>query len=680
MSRLTRKYLLWAGASLAGVVAVQVAGLHLLGQQLGDEQTSFPWGALTVGLSVAGFALLALWIIVRNVAQPLDWLASALRRTASGDFAAEPAGRRGHGLDELFSAFEFMRDRMQESVVSRDYFDRLVANISDAILVTDAAGQIARANVAAAKLLGYGDDDMLGLPISDIVAESEQDTVRSSVSAPRDGIFTHRDRTRIPVSYTVSELRTDEGELEGRIYAVQDVAERRRVEQRIRYLARTDSLTKLPNRMQFQHQLQQSIARARREGRYLALLYLDIDRFKDVNDTFGHSVGDTSLETFAQRILSELPEGATAGRLAGDEFAVLVVGSNAMGGFVDRVSAVATDLLAAIGKPFDVQCEEVFVTTSMGIALYPSDGDNVIDLLRNSDAALYQAKRAGGNCFEFYSTDMNTAAVERLMLKSKLRRSFEREELRMHYQPKYNLENGKVEGAEALVRWDLPDRGLVFPSDFIPLAEETNLILQLGEWVLNQVCEDYRLWQRSLPSPGRVSVNLSLKQLQQQRFLERVRTAFKTHAVSPTCLELEITETTLMEDTDRTIRILDALYGMGLHLTIDDFGTGYSSLSALQQFPIGTLKIDRSFVRDVTVDQDDATMVTTIIQMARGLGLDVVAEGVESTQQLEFLREVGCDYVQGHLFGDPMTAEGFRDLLIDQAAGTNQYRSLFAYS
>jgi EAL domain-containing protein (putative c-di-GMP-specific phosphodiesterase class I) len=314
----------------------------------------------------------------------------------------------------------------------------------------------------------------------------------------------------------------------------------------------------------------------------------------------------------------------------------------------------------------------------MGVALYPRDADNVIDLLRNADAALYQAKRAGGNCYEFYSEAMNNAAVDRLMMKSKLRRAFERDELRLHYQPKYSLKTGRIEGAEALVRWDLPDRGLVFPSDFIPLAEETNLILQIGDWVLNRVCEDYRNWQRTLASPGRVSLNLSLKQLQQQRFLERVQAVFRAHNVSPTCLELEITETTLMDDAERTIRLLNSLYSMGLHLAIDDFGTGYSSLSALQQFPISTLKIDKSFVRDVAIDRDDAAIVSAIIHMGRSLGMDVVAEGVESQQQLEFLRAQGCDYVQGHLFGDPTTAEGMRELLIDQAEGSMRHRKLFA--
>ncbi len=671
MTRLTRKYLLWAAASLMVVVVSLVAGVHQFGQE-----TGFPWATLTVGASVAAFALLVIWVLMNRLILPLDTLTAALQRATQGDFSEESGGPGRRELDQLFDAFELMRNELRESMSSRDYFDRLVSSISDAIVVTDADGRILRSNVAATELLGYENEGLVGMPMSDVLAsELEADAHRNTT--PADGFFTHHDKTPVAVSYTVAELRNDRGELEGRIYSAQNVAERKRAEQRIRYLARTDPLTKLPNRMQFQHQLQQSLARARRANQYLALLYLDIDRFKDVNDTFGHTVGDSSLEIFSQRILSELPEGAIAGRLAGDEFAVLVTGFQSMDGLIDRVSEVATAVLAAIGQPFHIQREEVFITSSMGIALYPGDGDNVIDLLRNSDAALYQAKRAGGNCFEFYSPDMNTAAVERLMLKSKLRRAFEREELRMHYQPKYNLENGRVEGAEALVRWDLPDRGLVFPSDFIPMAEETNLILQLGEWVLNQVCEDYRLWQRSLPSPGRVSINLSLKQLQQQRFLERVQAIFKAHSVSPTCLELEITETTLMDDADRTIRILDALYGMGLHLTIDDFGTGYSSLSALQQFPISTLKIDRSFVRNVTTDEDDATMVRTIVQMARGLKLEVVAEGVESQEQLEFLREVGCDHAQGHLFGDPMTAEGYRDLLVDQAEGSNRFRALF---
>ena len=600
---------------------------------------------LGVGLVAVCVTLLAVWVVARQIGNALDG----------------------------------MRAQLKDSVITRDYLDRLLSSMHDAIIVADPENKIIRANAATGNLLDYADDELVGRPLADVLdLDTEELPVQdSSTATPFEGVFKRRDSSPIAVSYTVSEVRNDRGELEGKIVAAQNVAERKRAEQRIRYLARTDSLTKMANRMQFQHQLQQGIARANRTGRYLALLYLDIDRFKDINDTFGHGAGDTSLEIFAQRILAELPEGAVSGRLAGDEFAVLLSGFETLDDLTEAISTTSDALLHAIGRPFHVQGEEIFITTSVGVACYPDDGDNVIDLIRNGDAAMYQAKRAGGNCVERYSADMNTAAVERLMLKSKLRRAFEREELRLHYQPKYSLKTKRIEGVEALVRWELPERGLVYPSDFIPLAEETNLILQVGDWVLNRVCEDYRLWQRSLPSPGRVSVNLSLKQLQQQRFLENVRATFKKHGVSPTSLELEITETTLMDDADRTIRILDSLYGMGLHLAIDDFGTGYSSLSALQQFPISTLKIDKSFVRDVAVDEDDATIVATIITMARSLKMDVVAEGVESQEQLEFLREHECDYVQGHLFGDPMTAEGLLELLIDQEEGSNQYQTLF---
>ncbi len=430
--------------------------------------------------------------------------------------------------------------------------------------------------------------------------------------------------------------------------------------------------------MQFQHQLQQNIARARRARRCLALLYMDIDRFKDINDTFGHGAGDRALEIFTQRIVAELPEGGIAGRLAGDEFALLLSGFATHEEALDATSAAAKSILASIGKPFRIDAQEVFITSSMGLAVYPRDADNVIDLLRNADAALYQAKRAGGNCFELYSEEMGNDAVDRLMLKSKLKRAFERDELQLHYQLKYHLETGRIAGAEGLVRWNLPERGLVYPSDFIPLAEESNLIQPLGQWVLNRACEDYRSWQRSLVAPTKVSLNLSLKQLHQQRFLEQLKSVLRSHSISPTSLELEITETTLMDDAERTVKLLNALYGMGLHLTIDDFGTGYSSLSALQQFPITTLKIDQSFVRDVAIDKDDASIVTAIIQMGHSLNLEVVAEGVESETQLDFLRRQGCDYVQGNLFGDPMTADVVLERLLDEANGELHHQPLFA--
>jgi diguanylate cyclase (GGDEF)-like protein/PAS domain S-box-containing protein len=657
------------GALLALVIAL------LGGSVFGGTAISL---SISAGIVLPLIGLMFVWRDSRAARRPLARVIAALNRTAKGDLDSPLDVDDSPEAKQLEDAFDLVRSSLKESKISRDYLERLLTSMSEAILLVDTNGRIERVNGAAAEMLGYESGELLGRNIGQVLPNagteaSENDDQRR----PREGLFLRRDGSSTCVSYTVSAICNDSGSQRSLLYAAQNIDDRKKVEQRIRYLARTDALTKIANRMQFQHLLQQAIARAKRTQQYLALLYLDVDRFKDINDTFGHAAGDTSLEIFSRRIIEIIPEGAIPGRLAGDEFSILLSASDNMEKIIEQVTDAAARLLRAVGKPFQVQGEEIFMTTSIGIALYPRDGDNVVDLLRRADAALYQAKKAGGNCFEFYSRHMDTAAEERLMLKNKLRRAFERDELRLHYQPKYNLQTGRISGVEALVRWDLPDRGLVFPSDFIPLAEETNLILQVGDWVLNRVCSDYREWQRFVPSPCRVSVNLSLRQLQQQRFLEGVRNTFRRHGISPTCLELEITETTLMEDTDRTIRILDALYGMGLHLAIDDFGTGYSSLSALQQFPISTLKIDQSFVRDLGVDRDNAAIVRTIIQMAHSLKLEVVAEGVESQDQLEFLRSQRCDHAQGHLFGDPMNAEDFCALLVAEAEGSGRYQALF---
>jgi EAL domain-containing protein (putative c-di-GMP-specific phosphodiesterase class I) len=302
----------------------------------------------------------------------------------------------------------------------------------------------------------------------------------------------------------------------------------------------------------------------------------------------------------------------------------------------------------------------------------------VIDLIRNADAAMYHSKQNGGNTRTIYVPHINAAAVERLMLKSKLRRALERDEFVILYQSKVDLRDGRVVGAEALLRWRLPGHGDISPSQFIPLAEETSLILDVGEWVLNRVCSDYHAWQATVPQPGRIAMNLSLRQLKQSSFIGRWRNVLKKHGVSPTCFELEVTETTLMTDPKRTIGLLNELYAMGLHLAIDDFGTGYSSLSALQQFPIGTLKIDQSFVRDVALDSNDAALVRTIIDMGKSLDLEVIAEGVEAPEQLEFLRRHGCFYAQGHLFGDPMEADKFLSILTSQMRGPAYHAALCA--
>ena len=315
----------------------------------------------------------------------------------------------------------------------------------------------------------------------------------------------------IPVSMAGSPITTEDPEFQGNIYVARNITERKRAERRIRYLARYDTLTKMPNRMQFQHLLQQSIARARKAGRSLALLYLDLDRFKEVNDTFGHAAGDRTLEILSERLTRNLSKDTVIGRLAGDEFAMFIDDLPAEVDNRSGIGALARTLLDEISRAFYVNQQEVYLTASIGIAICPYDAENVIDLIRNADAAMYHSKQNGGNSFAFYLPEMNAAAVERLMLKAKLRRALERDELVILYQPKVDLRDGRVVGAEALLRWRLPGHGDISPSHFIPLAEETSLIMDIGEWVMDRVCSDYRQWQKSIAQPGRIAINLSLR-------------------------------------------------------------------------------------------------------------------------------------------------------------------------
>jgi diguanylate cyclase (GGDEF)-like protein/PAS domain S-box-containing protein len=632
-------------------------------------------GALTlaIGLTLA-------WWAGRRMNQPISTLIKSADRIAQGDYTRPLEVGRRDELGELQAALERMRQKLRQTTINKNYLTNVLGSMTDAVFVTSPDGVIRMANQSACKLLAWGEDELVGRTIVSIFDERERgdfDMLRASQDT-REAVVKTRHGQTIPVAITGSQITTDDPQYQGTIFVVRNVTERKRAERRIRYLARYDALTKVPNRMQFQHLLQQAIARSVRNRTSLALLYLDMDRFKEINDTFGHAAGDRTLEILTERLTRSLPAETVIGRLAGDEFAMFV---DDLAGDADNrgtVAQLARTVLAEIGRAFQLQEHEVFLTASIGIAFCPRDADNVIDLIRNADAAMYHSKQNGGNSFAFYSPEMNAAAVERLMLKSKLRRSLERDEFQMHYQPKVDLRDGKIVGAEALLRWRLPGHGDIPPSQFIPLAEETNLILEVGEWVLNRVCQDYRTLQQQVTTPGRISLNLSLKQLRQASFILRFRSVFRKHGVSPTCFELEITETTLMADSKRTLHLLDELYAMGLHLSIDDFGTGYSSLSALQQFPIGTLKVDQSFVRDVDDDESDATIVRTVIEMGRSLKMNVIAEGVETLGHLSFLRRHHCGFGQGKLFGEPCTLEELRLLLAQQQEKGPAFAGLIA--
>jgi diguanylate cyclase (GGDEF)-like protein/PAS domain S-box-containing protein len=631
-----------------------------------------------IALPLLALGLAGAWFIARQLSGPISALVKSADRIGQGDYTRPLAVVRHDELGDLQFALERMRQKLNETTITKNYLNTVLNSLSDAVLVTSPEGIVKSCNEATQKLLGYQEADLLGKPLVSFIDEPHRSAFDLTSSAPeaRETVLRTASGQTIPVSMASSAITTEDPQFQGNIYVARNITERKRAERRIRYLARYDTLTKMPNRMQFQHLLQQAIARARRGQRSLALLYLDLDRFKEVNDTFGHAAGDRTLEILSERLTRNLSKDTVIGRLAGDEFAMFV---DELPMDVDNrasIGALARTLLDEISRTFYVNQQEVYLTASVGVAICPYDAENVIDLIRNADAAMYHSKQNGGNSCAFYVPEMNAAAVERLMLKSKLRRALERNELVILYQSKVDLRTGRVVGAEALLRWRLPGHGDISPSHFIPLAEETSLILDIGEWVLNRVCSDYREWQKSVREPGRIAINLSLRQLKQASFIARCRGVFRKHEVSPTCFELEVTETTLMTDPKRTIGLLNELYAMGLNLAIDDFGTGYSSLSALQQFPIGTLKIDQSFVRDVAVDSDDAAIVRTIIDMGKSLALEVIAEGVEASEQLEFLRKHGCYYAQGRLFGDAMEASKMLDILTAQVSGPAHHAKL----
>jgi diguanylate cyclase (GGDEF)-like protein len=428
--------------------------------------------------------------------------------------------------------------------------------------------------------------------------------------------------------------------------------QRKRAEERLHYLAHYDDLTGLPNRVLFTDRLKQATVEADRHGRLVGVAFLDLDRFKTINDSLGHSVGDLLLKRVAERLGHCVREGDTVARLAGDEFTLVLADMAHM----QDAAQVARKVLDSLAQPFHIAGYELFTSASLGMTLYPVDDESIEGLLRNADIAMYRAKDHGGNSHHFYSADMTSKARERLALENDLRRALERGEFLLHYQPIVSLRDEAVIAIEALVRWNHPQRGLVEPSEFIPLAEETGLILQLGDWVLQCAVRDGIALARAGFSRLRVAVNLSALQFRQRDISHIVQLALASAGAQAVQLQLEITESVLMQNVEATAEALRALSESGVEVSLDDFGTGYSSLSYLKRFPIDVLKIDRSFVRDILTDADDAAIASAIISMAHSLGIQVVAEGVETREQLEFLRARDCDYVQGYYISEPRPA------------------------
>jgi diguanylate cyclase (GGDEF)-like protein len=430
----------------------------------------------------------------------------------------------------------------------------------------------------------------------------------------------------------------------------------------IEHIAHYDALTGQPNRLLFVDRLDQELARAQREERMVAVLAVGLDRFKQINDSFGHPMGDQLLQVVAERLVGKVRACDTVARIAGDEFGVVLTGVKA----AHDAGDVAQKIIDSIAQnPISIGDSEIFVTLSIGVCLYPLDGPNTATLLRNADAALHHAKTEGRNNFQYYAAHMNASAWQRLQLETGLRRALEREEFVLHYQPQVDLENGKIIGMEALLRWQSAERGLISPGEFIPLLEETGLIVPVGDWVLRTACQQARAWQAAGLSGFHVAVNLSTLQFRQPDFAGVVTAILEEYGIDPAqrMIELELTESLLMHNVAGTIDTLNKLHATGIEFSIDDFGTGYSSLSYLKRFPISSLKIDQSFVRDLSSDRSDAAIVTAIIALGHSLGMNVIAEGVETTTQLARLREMGCDEIQGYLFSRPVSAAEMTRLL-----------------
>ncbi|MCD6526578.1 MAG: EAL domain-containing protein [Desulfuromonas sp.] len=561
---------------------------------------------------------------------------------------------------------DYYQQQLQHRMLS-ERFDNLTRFANDIILLCNEDGDIIDANERAIEAYGYAPDDLHDKSIRNLCDMSAQDCdqlweqLNQEEGVRFDSLQFHRDGSTFPVEISARWIKIDGRKLLQAI--IRDISERKEAEQQLIHQAYHDPLTSLPNRMLINDRLRQAIAKAQRHKTQTAVLFLDLDRFKNINDTLGHAVGDQLLMVLAKRMEEALRDTDTVARFGGDEFLVLIEDIHN----ISDIAALAAKLSETITQPVFVDDHEMCVTTSIGISISPDDGSDVEQLIRFADTAMYRAKESGRNNFQFYTSDMNAHAGRRLKLENDLRKALERQEMVVYYQPQVDLHSDRIVGSEALIRWQHHEHGLIPPNDFIPLAEETGVINEIGAWVLEQSCRQNQLWQQSGHPDLKIAVNLSARQFRNNDLAnEIIRTLART-GLEPRYLELELTESLLMHDVEMAIVLMEKLNKQGISLAIDDFGTGYSSLSHLNRFPIDKLKIDRSFVNNIS-SGDHGTIARSIISLAQALQLDIIAEGIETADQLDFLRQLNCPLGQGYYFSRPVTAEEFTALLNSSAA------------
>lgn len=550
---------------------------------------------------------------------------------------------------------------------------QIIEQIHDSVISTDLDGFILGWNAGSEMLFGYTADEIIGKHIKTLYLEDDLESLENNIeNLIRKGElhtetrYISKSRQLIFAELTLSLLKDEEGNSMEIIAYSKDITKRKKAEEKLRqqkkllrHQAYHDPLTGLPNRILFNDRLQEGIEKAKCNKTELALFFIDIDRFKQINDSLGHEVGDIVLKEIAERLQANIRKNDILGRLGGDEFTILIEELS----HKEDASLLATKILEVFKEPVKVGDHLLYASSSIGISLYPQDGVYANDLLKYADTAMYRAKEEGRNNFQFYSAEMTEQAFEKLVMKSSLRQAIDNNEFVLHYQPQVDAENKTLTGIEALIRWNHPTMGLILPSRFLPLAEETGLIVEIDQWVMKTAMAQVSKWYEEGLRPGVLALNLAVKQLEDKHFIQTVQNSMDTCNFKSEWLELEVTEGQVMQKPEETVAKLIQINDLGIGIAIDDFGTGYSSLSHLKRLPINKLKIDQSFVQDVPTDEEDVAIVRAIIALAKSLNLDLIAEGVETSEQKTFLQKQGCINVQGYYYNRPMPAENMHALL-----------------
>lgn len=579
---------------------------------------------------------------------------------------------KGVYLATLEEPFAKKREAEEALRISESNLKTITSTLGEGVFVLDREMRLTFLNPEAERLLGWTEKDLLGKKMHIMVHYQRHDgTYYPEDECPvnhtilygktyrtEDDLFIRKGGKPFPVAYVTTPI-IRKGIVTGSVTVFRDITERKRTEEVIHQLAYHDTLTGLPNRLLFNNSLKLAMDYAARNMEMLAVMILDLDRFKNVNDSLGHGVGDLLLQEVARRIEKCLSGRDIVSRLGGDEFTLLLPEI----AHPQDVGKIASKIIESLSKPFQLSGSDLYISASIGISLYPYDGDNPVLLLRNADIAMYRAKEEGRQNYQFFTPDMKSRALEQIEMESNLRQALERNEFVVYYQPQINIHTGSLVGMEALIRWNWRGKQIIPPGDFIPLAEETGLISSIGEWVLREACAQNKTWQEAGLPPVRVSVNLSAHQFLQRDLVKCVKTILEETGLEPQFLELEITESVAMKNQTHVIDTLHRLKDLGIEISFDDFGTGYSSLNYLKKYPIHTLKIDRSFIKDIPANLEDAAIAISIIAIAKSLNMEVIAEGVETENQRDFLLQNGCTVMQGFLFGAPMEAVEIEKIL-----------------